>query len=90
MTQSLKNEEGKILYCICYTVFKRGEWVARREYVHAVDQQRARLAFAAGIPRGFVVGYNLEIQGIGPVIGAFEENEKMTKGIRVHNVLSLD
>lgn len=89
MTQS-SNTDGKILYCVCYTILKHGEWVARREYLHAEDQQRAKVAFAAGLPRHRVVGYNLEIQGIAPVIGAFEEEEKMIKGIRVHNVLSLD
>lgn len=90
MTQFSKSEEGKVLYCVCYTVRKRGRWRARREYMHAEDQQRAKLAFAAAMPPGYAVGFNVEIQGIAPAIGAFEEEEKMLKGHRLDNIVSVD
>lgn len=91
MTQSSKNpNDGKVLYCVCYTVFKKGRWRARREYMHAEDQQRAKLAFAAAMPQGYAIGYNVEVQGIAPVIGAFEEEEKMLKGHRLDNLVSVD
>lgn len=83
-------EDNKVLYCICYTVWKRGEWHARREYLHAEDQQRAKLAFAFSMPRQYAVGRNVEIQGIAPVVGVFEEQEKMLKGHRLDNIISVD
>ena len=103
MTQSSKNEqrewlevnpppvsEEKILYCVCYTILKKGRWRARREYMHAEDQQRAKLAFAASMPPGFAIGFNVEVQGVAPAIGAFEEEEKVLKGNRLDNLISVD
>lgn len=90
MTEALKADDGKIWYCAAYTVKKKGRWRARMEYFKAEDLQRAKLAFAAGMPAGYAIGYNVEIQAIAPVIGVFEDEEKMQKGVRLDNVLSLD
>jgi hypothetical protein len=90
VTEALKADDGKIWYCAAYTVKKKGRWRARMEYFKAEDLPRAKLAFAAGMPAGYAIGYNVEIQAIAPVIGVFEDEEKMQKGVRLDNVLSLD
>lgn len=59
----------KILYAVLYEVFKDGEWQPREEYCHAEDAQRAKVTWAAGVPRSFRVGYNVRLVGIAPVIG---------------------
>ncbi len=82
--------DGKIWYCAAYTVLKKGRWCARMEHFKAEDLPRAKLAFAAGMPPGYAIGYNVEVQAIAPVVGAFEEPEKMQQGVRLDNVLSLD
>lgn len=87
---ALRANDGKIWYCAAYTVKKNGRWRARMEYFKAEDLQRAKLAFAAGMPAGYAIGFNVEVQAIAPVIGAFEDEEKMQKGVRLDNVLSLD
>jgi hypothetical protein len=87
---TLQASDGKVWYCAAYTVLKKGQWRARMEYFKAEDLQRAKLAFAAGMPAGYAIGYNVEVQAIAPVIGAFEDPEKMKQGVRLDNVLSLD
>lgn len=71
---------GGILYCCTYEVFKRGEWIPREEYMHANDQAHARAIWAAGVPRGFRVGFNVRIVGIAPAIGRHVVDEKTGAG----------
>lgn len=74
--QSKLDREPKIMYAIAYEMFFHGSWNARLEYVHAENIGRARVNWAAGVPKGFKMGFNARLVGIAPVIGVFVEDEK--------------
>lgn len=75
--QETLKTQPKTMFCIAFEVYtKRKVWQPRMEYVHAEDTQRARLTWAAGVPRGFKMGINVKLVGIAPVVGVFVENEK--------------
>jgi hypothetical protein len=66
----------KTLHGVAYLMFIKGEWQYRIEYLHAEDTARARVAWAAGVPKGFKLGINAQLIGIAPVVGVFVEDEK--------------
>lgn len=77
--QSKVDKEPKTLYAIAYEMFFNGSWNARLEYVHAENIGRARVSWAAGVPKGFKMGFNARLVGVAPVIGVWVDDEK--KGI---------
>lgn len=66
----------KTLYCVAFEVCKKDGWKPREEYMHATDAKHARAIWAAGVPRGFMVGINVRIVGIAPVVGVHVSDDK--------------
>lgn len=64
-------KKDKIFYAVLFEVFNRKscQWEPHEEYCHAEDAQRAKLNWAAGVPRHYKVGFNVRLVGIAPVIG---------------------
>jgi hypothetical protein len=61
---------------VAFEVCKNGEWYPREEYMHATDKVHARAIWAAGVPKGFMVGINVKIVGIAPVVGVHVHDDK--------------
>ena len=66
----------KTLYCVAFEVCKKGDWQPREEYMHADDSRHAKAIWAAGVPQDFMVGINVRIVGIAPVVGVHVSDDK--------------
>jgi hypothetical protein len=65
----------KVLYCIAFQVWnkKMQTWIPKEEYLHAYDAYDAKLNWAAGVPRHYKVGFNINLVGVAPVVGVHAE-----------------
>jgi hypothetical protein len=69
-TKKQPQNNGKTLFCACLEIWRNGEWIARKDYLHADDVGEARAKVTVAHPNRNLV----RIIGVAQVIGYHVED----------------